>query len=283
MNSLGERLRQARLARGLELAGIASEMRVSQRYLEALESNDISSLPGIFFARSFATQYARFLGVADKRFEAELEYLLGGFEKPPVPGQEPRRGGSSLPPIPVPGGRFSVSWRRSVGPWLGLLGVVAICSVLYSLWLRYERMPAQTGQAAEKAQSRTPAAGKEAVSPQPPKQAAQHPAAEEPHTLHIAAREATWISISSDGKQLFAGILAPSDVKRLTGLVKARVLVGNAGGVEVTFNGKPLGPIGPSGQVRLIVLTPEGSQVLKPEKPSEAASPSEESVPSPSG
>ena len=34
------------------------------------------------------------------------------------------------------------------------------------------------------------------------------------------------------------------------------MLVGNAGGVEISLNGKPIGPIGPRGQVRVVEFTP---------------------------
>jgi hypothetical protein len=38
--------------------------------------------------------------------------------------------------------------------------------------------------------------------------------------------------------------------------------VGNAGGIEVRLNGKPIGPIGKSGQVRRVVFTPDNFEVL---------------------
>jgi hypothetical protein len=43
--------------------------------------------------------------------------------------------------------------------------------------------------------------------------------------------------------------------------------VGNAGGLEVRWNGKPIGPIGPRGQVRVVLFTPENFQILEPGPP----------------
>ena len=80
--------------------------------------------------------------------------------------------------------------------------------------------------------------------------------------LNLSATEKTWLSITSEGKRLFSGFLEPSQTKTLTGLEAARMTVGNAGGIEVRLNGKPIGPIGKSGQVRVVVFTPDNFEVL---------------------
>ena len=70
--------------------------------------------------------------------------------------------------------------------------------------------------------------------------------------LKLSATERTWLSISSDGKEIFAGILQPSESKTLTGLDRATMKVGNAGGIEVLWNGKSISPLGTRGQVLTI-------------------------------
>ena len=80
--------------------------------------------------------------------------------------------------------------------------------------------------------------------------------------LNLSATEKTWLSITSEGKRLFSGFLEPSQTKTLTGVDAARMTVGNAGGIEVRLNGKPIGPIGKSGQVRVVVFTPDNFEVL---------------------
>jgi len=90
--------------------------------------------------------------------------------------------------------------------------------------------------------------------------------------LNLSATEKTWLSISSEGKRLFSGFLEPSQTKTLTGLDAARMTVGNAGGIEVRLNGKPIGPIGKSGQVRTVVFTPDNFEVLPADTPAPPAS-----------
>ena len=90
--------------------------------------------------------------------------------------------------------------------------------------------------------------------------------------LNLSATEKTWLSISSEATRLFSGILEPCQTKTLTGLDAARMTVGNAGGIEVRLNGKPIGPIGKSGQVRTVVFTPDNFEVLPADTPAPPAS-----------
>ncbi len=85
--------------------------------------------------------------------------------------------------------------------------------------------------------------------------------------LKLSATERTWLSVSSDGKEIFAGILQPSESKTLTGLDRATMRVGNAGGIEVRWNGKVLAPLGTRGQVLTIRITPQDFEIVPPPTP----------------
>ena len=74
----------------------------------------------------------------------------------------------------------------------------------------------------------------------------------------------TWLSISTQGKEVFEGILWPRQSKTLTGLDMALVKVGNAGGLDISWNGKPIGPIGEPGEVRVVVFSADDVHVLPP-------------------
>jgi cytoskeleton protein RodZ len=60
--SIGEKLRLAREARGIALREISEQTRISIRYLEAIEADDYKRLPGGIFNRSFIRAYAKFVG-----------------------------------------------------------------------------------------------------------------------------------------------------------------------------------------------------------------------------
>ncbi|MBY0374866.1 MAG: helix-turn-helix domain-containing protein, partial [Bryobacteraceae bacterium] len=97
MPSLGLQLRQERERRGISLADIAKDTRISTRYLEAIETDDTRTLPHDFFYRSFIRQYAQYLGLSDAEVQASLQLELSAPKlenpapepAPPVSNYEP--------------------------------------------------------------------------------------------------------------------------------------------------------------------------------------------------
>jgi cytoskeletal protein RodZ len=63
MTDFGGKLRQAREGRGVSLRQIAATTKISVTYLEALERNDLSRLPGGIFSRAFVRSYAQEVGL----------------------------------------------------------------------------------------------------------------------------------------------------------------------------------------------------------------------------
>lgn len=63
MTGMGEKLRQARLARGLSLTAAAAACGMQMRVLAAYESEQLDELPPVFYARSLLRRYADFLGL----------------------------------------------------------------------------------------------------------------------------------------------------------------------------------------------------------------------------
>jgi len=82
--------------------------------------------------------------------------------------------------------------------------------------------------------------------------------------LSLSATEKTWLRITSNGRTIFSGILQPSESKVLKGSDMATMKVGNAAGIDVRLNGKPIGPLGPRGQVRTVRFTSENFEILPP-------------------
>jgi cytoskeletal protein RodZ len=84
-------------------------------------------------------------------------------------------------------------------------------------------------------------------------------------TIHIelSAIEPTWLSILSDGKTTYTGVLEAMQTKVFDGKETARIRTANAGGVNIIFNGKALGPLGRHGQTRTFVFTKSGYEVVQ--------------------
>ncbi len=88
--TVGEQLKQTRLARGLTLDQAAQTTRIRRHYLEALERDDHASLPSAVQARGFLRLYAGYLGLP-------AEVLVALWEGRPLPAAAAQ---GDAPPAP---------------------------------------------------------------------------------------------------------------------------------------------------------------------------------------
>lgn len=64
LGSLGQDLRKARQRMGLELSQISSSLKISKRYLNAIEESDVAALPpGDVYLIGYTRAYAGYLGL----------------------------------------------------------------------------------------------------------------------------------------------------------------------------------------------------------------------------
>jgi len=70
LTELGNRLKEARLAKGLSLDDLQTMTKIQKRYLVGIEEGNYSSMPGNFYVRAFIKQYAEALELnPDEIFE----------------------------------------------------------------------------------------------------------------------------------------------------------------------------------------------------------------------
>jgi cytoskeleton protein RodZ len=281
MNSVGRILRSARERQDRALAEIAHDLCLTQDYLRAIENDDVKSLPGVFFYRNFVKQYAAILGVNEPEIRAGVDALAAEADETVQPVAKPLAPVRRLDPIVADSNRSSGGAKFGAS-LAGFVFVLLACSAFYAWWSRPSQAALTKPQALPPVVQPAPApvaAPPVSTSAETPAPSAnpgvQIAATTEQRTvdgvnqvvLNLSATEKTWLSITSDGKRLFSGFLEPSQTKTLTGLEAARMTVGNAGGIEVRLNGKPIGPIGKSGQVRVVVFTPDNFEVLPLDPP----------------
>jgi cytoskeletal protein RodZ len=104
--SLGEKLRLAREARGITLSEVAAQTRIAARYLEAIEENNYKPLPGGVFNKGFIKAYAKYVGVDEQEAlndyahavasQSESEIDDNRYRRPSVMTDDRRSSWSSL-------------------------------------------------------------------------------------------------------------------------------------------------------------------------------------------
>ena len=63
MTGLGERLKEARVAKGYTLDDLQTITKIQKRYLSSIENEDFGTMPGAFYVRAFIKQYAEAVGL----------------------------------------------------------------------------------------------------------------------------------------------------------------------------------------------------------------------------
>ena len=297
MKSVGEKLRRERIRQNIDLETLANRTRISARYLNAIENGNPDDLPGGFFYRSFVRQYALAVGLDTDQIEADLErvreaeapVLNAALQTAEFPIKQPDQ------IVTNENRRLS---RGRVWSYVAALAVVLVaCTFFYSWW----RKAGASAQAHDSASISEPAAdaakppvqesktnptaptqpgpigvpvGASSKPPSETKPLSQPPAqaaASEPNVtpdhrvvLNLTAIDPVWLSVVADGKTIFSGLLNANESRTLAGKSLAQIRVGNAGGLAITWNGKSIGPLGPKGQVRTVVLTPDTYKITAP-------------------
>ena len=243
MGQLGEMLRSAREEKSVSLAQAEAATMIRRSYLQALEDDDHSVLPGAVYVKGFVRNYATYLGldpvhtlsVYHREYSDQAQRVM-------APATIKPRGTSQL----VTGG------------WVAgfvLIVVVAIFSVYVYRQVQTFRAAGPAASAAALIPTPTPipptvtasaaTAPTSAATPVPPT-ATPIPANAE---LTAKLSEDTWMQVQVDGRQEFEGTLKAGATQTWKGNNDVFIWVGNAGGVSIVFNGKDMGTLGAAGEV----------------------------------
>lgn len=290
MGAFGDRLRREREMRGITLDEITESTKISRRHLEALEGEHFDQLPGGVFNKGFVRAYARFLGLDED--QAVADYSAASNEQPepenkfPLeiheePNRElnPRR--SSFPlvfavaalagvlvgygfwikskphnSVPVESTRQAAPASAGSKPQTNAPASPAAASTP-ELTNDTSQAPATKQAPPESAVASRPAEPKrEAVAAEPAD--AQASGKENAFFVQVVAKEDSWVSIIADGKSVMQHVL-PADMHKKIKAGKSLILrTGNAGGIEVSFNGHPLGALGNENEPRTLTFNASG-------------------------
>ncbi len=295
--SFGENLRHAREARNITLQEIAASTKISTRALQALENEHFEQLPGGIFNRGFVRAYARCVGLdeenavaeylaAAKAAPAELDMqtmssqvVASGMARQQWAPNAATVVGILAIIVALGLGGMSLKEHRKEAREQAARHLAEV--------LRSTATPAPAVQPqAVSGQSVAPQSAQSTSQGAPLVAASEAPAATgaSPATMVkaptalpatavasnataavevlISATARAWISVRSDGKTVESVTLDPEKpelrTRSYTAKEKLTLEVGNPGALSVTYNGKPTGTLGPSGQRATITFTPEG-------------------------
>lgn len=224
--SVGDRLRQAREARGISLDQIASQTRIPIRHLQAIEREEWDALPAVTYSVGFARAYGNAVGLDGAELSREVRDRLGGLRsRAPVADYYEPADPARVPP-------------RSLAILAAIIAVVLIAG--YAIW----RSNLGDGAAPS---SRVEVPLPEAKAP------AQAPASAPPQVqagqpVRLTATQEVWLRITdaSGGPALFNGVMAPGQTFDVPATAQAPVIrTGRPQVLRISVGGRDLGPLDP--------------------------------------
>jgi cytoskeleton protein RodZ len=227
---IGERLRQAREAKGLSLDDVANQTRIPVRHLQHIEREEWDALPAITYCIGFVRSYANAIGLDGSEMGRELRDRLGGVRtRAPAPEYYQPADPSRVPP-------------RSLAIIAAIVAVVAI--IVYLVWRssldNADSPSAVTVPVPEAPAPRQPQPNAGAQPLQPQSVAGQ------PVTL--VATEDVWLRIddAGGGPAIFQGTFTPGQRFLVPATARQPVLrTGRPQVLRVVVGQNDLGPLEP--------------------------------------
>ena len=231
--SFGRYLQSIRLEKKISLEKVSEETRIAISNLQLIEQEALEALPDQVFVRGFLRSYARAIGAdgeeAVKLYEARLNMV------------------SRL----TDAGHFSpksslFAWRNLILSTTTVFAVIALTLYGVSYFQSHMPQPETVKTAALSGHSEaalppqeTDSSVKKVATPKPIKKL----------MLYITAVDDTWIKVIIDNKDSKEYNLNSGENLELEASAGFNLLIGNAGGLELEFNGKPVKIEGKAGEV----------------------------------
>lgn len=223
--SIGEALAEARRQAGLSVTQVSEQTRIRESIIRDIEQDDFSQCGGDFYARGHIRSIAAAVGTDPVPLIRAYDTEHGS------PG--PIRAADVFEPSrPV-----KIRERRR-GPGLGLIvGVVLLAIIGFGAY----RLVSDNGSAKPVA---VPARQATASATAPARPTPSPTPTADDVVIKLTATEDCWVQLtsSSDGKQLYMGVIQAGASMKWTEKQAVAVRLGNPGGVILTVNGQRQNP-----------------------------------------
>lgn len=238
MWTLGETLRQARLDKSVSLADAARDTRIRRSYLEALEAEDVASLPPAVYTRGFLRTYAEYLGL---NAQAMVDLYQPPARREPSPQLRP-----AVPRVAIP---RQIPLRPVM---YGISGIAFVAAIGFAWnWYQDVQHTLNQGDSSLRARVGTPTPGGARLptafpivaSPSPTPVPTPEPTPSPTPTIdgilvEFRTTSRVYVEAAVDGQQVVAETLAPGTQRTLP-LAQNSVIMrtSNGSAVDVTVNG----------------------------------------------
>lgn len=245
LKEIGDLLRRAREEKGLSIKDIQEVTKIRLRYLEAIDEGDFEVIPGEVYRKGFIVNYANAVGLDGQAILQQYNDLKAALEAKAREEQLLAEEEESSSPKSI----LNNDWLKGV--YLGVAGALAIV-LLISFFLLpslHKLKSEETAKPVTIEESNETTDNNQSFFPAP-------------ITITAEFKQRVWVQVIADGEYIFmrdGRTFEPSEpVQVWTAQQEMEIKMGNPAGVELTFNGKKLGPLGPAGIVKTVKFKPDG-------------------------
>jgi cytoskeleton protein RodZ len=241
--SLGSMITKARKFAGLSIDELSAATNIRAPLLRQIESDNFSQCGGDTYARGHLRNIATKLNVDPQifltAFEDEQMHVDRSMQDLLVENsvmREPRE-------------NRKVSWKVLVAISISTLFIAGIAQILISNNSTPD-IPIAFEETTEPSTSAEPTTEPTAAVEEEPTDEPVISTGEGVEVIITATRARSWLFVSdSSGQTLFSGQISRGVSKTFTASEQLNLKVGNAGGVDLSVNGKRVDPLGADGQV----------------------------------
>ena len=259
-NTVGSYLREVRESKGIELEEAARVTRIGGNYLAAIEEEMFDKLPSPAYVKGFLRVYAVYLGLPGDEVIAMFDNTRN-----PQQIQLPRDVDGNPAQKRLKGVSLPIRW---IVPIL-LLGAVLVTAYIYSDKEEKTKRESETNPTVSPSQRATqqaavlpPRSSATSIPATPPfssEDLKNAPAVVDGGTqggiiLRLKVNQDCWLNITIDNSISQQYDLKSGDLIEWKGEKVFALDIGNAGGIEGEFNGRPLKPFGESGKTAHVIL-----------------------------
>jgi hypothetical protein len=247
LGKIGQVLKATREEQSLSLQEVSNVLFIRKRVIEAIEDANWEILPHDVYVRGYVEQYASFLGV-----RSEIEEEL------------PRDGHGSHHRMTLEVSKIDTAGRTGWTARRKVIGFGAVgAGILVFLIIQNVQRPFYVVSPPQRATYPVTNAYQAGSGDMRPVSGVSYEnrgeaIIAETKKLMIACQQRTWVRIVIDGSEKKEFMMNPEEVVVLNGKDGFDLLIGNAGGVKLFYNGKDTGFAGEEGEVRRINLPEAG-------------------------
>jgi hypothetical protein len=234
LSKIGQLLQDTREEKNFTSSEVSDALFIRKRVVEAIEAGKWDSLPHEVYVKGYVTQYASFLGILDV---IEPELALTGNRVVSLERDT----------VAMPRQAIVTRWE----PKKKVIGAVVVAMIAGGFFV-FQNVQRPVYVAPDpRPQVET---GYQTVAASTPEGQGDMVVFES-KKLMIACQQRTWVRIVIDGSEKKEFMMSPEEVVVINGKEGFDLLIGNAGGVKVFYNGKDTGFSGEEGEVKRINIS----------------------------